>query len=90
MLDDVTVLVPLAVLIGSVRGFGSFVKKTLIAFFVIGSLPLSAFSQDEWRAPSPDLLDRARAILSSVPLIEGHNDLPSRLLDIEGLSLIHI
>ncbi len=85
MLDDVTeALVPLAVLIGSVRGFGSFVKKTLIAFFVIGSLPLSAFAQDEWRAPSPDLLDRARAILSSVPLIEGHNDLPSRLLDIEG------
>jgi len=43
-----------------------------------------AAQRDAGRSPDEELVERARTILSSAPLIEGHNDLPSRLLDIEG------
>ncbi len=51
-------------------------------------LAASAFGPRMVRAqlpePDPALLERARQILRSAPLVEGHNDLPSRLLDVEG------
>lgn len=38
----------------------------------------SALAQE----PSPELLERARALLREVPLIDGHNDLPTSLLEV--------
>ena len=52
-----------------------------LGLFVLATAP--AHTQDEWRNPDPALLERARAILRAVPLVEGHNDLPSGLLDLE-------
>ena len=51
---------------------------------ILARVPTPACAQDRWRTPDPVLLERARAILRAVPLIEAHNDLPSRLLEIEG------
>jgi membrane dipeptidase len=54
----------------------------VIVTAILIASPLRA--QDEWRHTDPGLLARARALLREAPLIEGHNDLPSRLLDFEG------
>ena len=55
----------------------------LVWLFALASIPAPAYAQDESRRPDPALLERARAILRAVPLIEGHNDVPSGLLDLE-------
>jgi len=55
-------------------------KCLSIALFVTLVIAQSARAQEEWRYPDPDLLARARALLAEVPLVEGHNDLPSQLL----------
>lgn len=47
------------------------------------SLP-PASAQDPWPEPDPALLERAKALPDEVPLIDGHNDLPSSLLDVAG------
>jgi membrane dipeptidase len=44
----------------------------------------STKAQEPWPEPGPELLSRARALLSQVPLIDGHNDLPSTLLETVG------
>ncbi len=41
-------------------------------------------AQEPWPDPDPGLLERARALLREVPLIDGHNDLPTSLLELEG------
>ncbi|MGH7482399.1 MAG: dipeptidase [Longimicrobiales bacterium] len=43
--------------------------------------------QRTWTAPPPNLVERARDVLREVPLIDGHNDLPSRLLEEFGGSM---
>jgi membrane dipeptidase len=43
-----------------------------------------ANAQESWPAPDPQLLNRARELLAQVPLIDGHNDLPSTLLETVG------
>jgi membrane dipeptidase len=40
--------------------------------------------QESWPAPDPKLLARAAALLEQSPLIDGHNDLPSKLLQRAG------
>jgi len=67
----------------SQRFFIGAAVRALIAVLALASVPSVATGQDEWRNPDPDHLERARAILRTVPLIEGHNDLPSGLLDLE-------
>ncbi len=54
----------------------------LILATVVLSAP--AFGQERWPDPDPRLLERARALLREVPLVDGHNDLPTRLLDEAG------
>jgi hypothetical protein len=44
----------------------------------------STNAQESWPDPDPELLSRARALLVQVPLIDGHNDLPSTLLETVG------
>jgi membrane dipeptidase len=43
-----------------------------------------ARAQERWPAPDPALLQQAREILESAPLVDGHNDLPSRLQQLYG------
>jgi membrane dipeptidase len=45
-------------------------------------LATSLFAQEEWPAPDPELLKQAKAILATAPLIDGHNDLPTVLLEL--------
>jgi membrane dipeptidase len=49
----------------------------LVTFLVAGA----ARAQDAGTAPDAALLERARALLREAPLIDGHNDLPSAILD---------
>jgi membrane dipeptidase len=46
----------------------------------LAAAPIAAQNQ----APDPQLLERARQILDRVPVIDGHNDLPSELLSRAG------
>lgn len=39
-------------------------------------------AQQPWTPPDDALVERARALLREVPLVDGHNDLPSRILEI--------
>ncbi len=57
------------------------------AFFPLVATILLAgpvLGQERWPPPDPQLLERARALLQEVPLIDGHNDLPSALLETVG------
>lgn len=44
----------------------------------------AAAAQESWTPPDAKLVARARAILEQVPLIDGHNDLPSQILENAG------
>ncbi|HET9985328.1 MAG TPA: dipeptidase [Longimicrobiales bacterium] len=46
--------------------------------------PRPAAAQERWAPPDSALLRQARELLESAPLIDGHNDLPSRLLELYG------
>ncbi|HEX5759873.1 MAG TPA: dipeptidase [Thermoanaerobaculia bacterium] len=50
---------------------------------VVLALSSAAAAQDggaaEWQPPPPALVERARALLEEVPLVDGHNDLPWEL-----------
>ncbi|HXV60423.1 MAG TPA: dipeptidase [Vicinamibacteria bacterium] len=50
-------------------------KAVTVALVVGSSVIVSA------QTPSPEMLERVRRLLQEVPLIDGHNDLPSSLLD---------
>ncbi len=54
------------------------VLMTALAFG--GGLPSQAHAQT-WTPPDAALIERARTILAAVPLIDGHNDLPSQILE---------
>jgi membrane dipeptidase len=41
-------------------------------------------SAQRWTPPSADLIERAKRILQEVPIIDGHNDIPSKLLESAG------
>ncbi len=43
--------------------------------------PVPGVAQQAWTPPDSAVIRRARAILESVPLVDGHNDLPSRILE---------
>ncbi len=63
-------------------------RRGLLPFVL--SLLMSAASlqgQQVWPAPDPDLLTRAKALLSEAPLIDGHNDLATSLLRVVGGNL---
>lgn len=55
-----------------------FCLSSLMAILLMGA---PARAQESWPEPEPELLERARSLLEQVPLIDGHNDLPSVLLD---------
>lgn len=57
---------------------------TLTLTAVLGEWHARANAQETWPEPDPALLERARALLKEVPLIDGHNDLPSSMLEFAG------
>ena len=50
----------------------------LIVPIALTVLPLQA--QERWPDPDPEILERAKALLREVPLIDGHNDLATTLV----------
>ena len=50
----------------------------LIVPITLTVLPLQA--QEGWPDPDPEILERAKALLREVPLIDGHNDLATTLV----------
>jgi membrane dipeptidase len=46
--------------------------------------PQSAHSQEKWVPPDPQLLEKAKELLRQVPLIDGHNDLATVLIETVG------
>jgi membrane dipeptidase len=68
------------------------VWRTIRVTFVLGGAaallpgpagPAPAAAQ-QWPDPAPELLSRARALLAEAPVFDGHNDLPSKILDEAG------
>jgi membrane dipeptidase len=58
-------------------------SPTIILIVLLFTVPVLA--QEEWPTPEPELLERAKTILEQAPLIDGHNDLPTQLLElVEG------
>jgi membrane dipeptidase len=61
---------------------GSFVVAAGLGLAIAAAmLPAGLAAQQRPAAPDPQLLERARRILREVPIIDGHNDLPSQLLE---------
>ncbi|HUG01687.1 MAG TPA: dipeptidase [Longimicrobiales bacterium] len=44
----------------------------------------------QWPDPDPELLARARAVLAETPVFDGHNDLPSQILNEAGADPLRI
>jgi membrane dipeptidase len=59
-------------------------RHAIVLALLVGSPLLAPGIAAPQSAPDPALLERARALLTEVPLIDGHNDLPSSLLDLAG------
>ena len=65
------------------HGLEGIVRLTgLFAIAVCLTFSSVAEAQERWPEPDPEMLARARALLAEVPLIDGHNDLPSSLIDL--------
>lgn len=43
---------------------------------------ITSMSAQDWPAPDPVLLERAKALLEEAPLIDGHNDIPTLLFEV--------
>ncbi|MBI4543953.1 MAG: membrane dipeptidase, partial [Gemmatimonadetes bacterium] len=56
------------------------IRLRLLVTITLG-LPTALPAQQAWQPPDARLLARARALLAQVPLVDGHNDLPSKLLE---------
>ncbi|MEJ2215767.1 MAG: dipeptidase [Gemmatimonadota bacterium] len=55
----------------------------MMVLALVGGFPSQGRGQT-WTPPDPALVEQARAILADVPLIDGHNDLPSHVLEDAG------
>ena len=58
-------------------------KFVLYALVMVAGSTGSIQAQ-QWTPPTADLIERARRILQAVPIIDGHNDIPSKLLESAG------
>ena len=54
----------------------------LLAVVAVVAVAAGAGAQPLPPGITPELVDRARELLRSVPFADGHNDLPSSLLDV--------
>src|SRR5688572_11370471 len=58
-------------------------RFVLCALVMVAGSTVSIQAQ-QWTPPPADLVERARRILQEVPIIDGHNDIPSKLLESAG------
>jgi membrane dipeptidase len=56
----------------------------IVAASTFCASPVLGQSKSSWTPPSADLIARATRILQEVPVIDGHNDIPSKLLEFAG------
>jgi membrane dipeptidase len=63
------------------RTIGAFWNLGLLGFLTLaaGAVPCLVTGEEASAAPDPALLARVRKVLASVPLVDGHNDLPWQL-----------
>jgi membrane dipeptidase len=47
----------------------------------LGVFMTSTVEAQQWTPPAAELIERARRILQTVPIVDGHNDIPSKLLE---------
>src|SRR5687768_1017004 len=59
---------------------GSIMRRWLTSGALLVTLTSGATAQ-QWTPPSAELVARARRILQAVPIVDGHNDIPSKLLE---------
>lgn len=59
-------------------------KRTLVFMGVVALLAPLGLAAQQWTPPSAELIERAKRILQEVPIIDGHNDIPSKLLEFAG------
>jgi len=57
------------------------IKKYISLMIAFHILAIPLFVQEKWTDPDQIFLERAKALLKAVPLIEGHNDLSSSILE---------
>jgi membrane dipeptidase len=58
-------------------------RSAIIIVLAVALCPMSLSAQD-WPAPDPEILERAKALLAEAPLIDGHNDIPTLLFEVFG------
>ena len=56
--------------------------RALSAVVLLSLIALPVFAQQSWPPPDPEQVEHARALLREVPLIDGHNDLATSLLEV--------
>src|SRR5688572_29211504 len=57
-------------------------KALMVSTMIIGVL--GGVARTAAQQPDPRLLERARRLLAEVPIVDGHNDLPSKVLELAG------
>lgn len=55
--------------------------KFLMICLATSAAAVPGLQAQAWTPPSAELIERARRILREVPVIDGHNDIPSKLLE---------
>jgi len=63
------------------------VRSALFSIVTAALLAGPVLGQERWPETDPQLLERVRALLREVPLIDGHNDLPNAILETAGSDL---
>jgi membrane dipeptidase len=61
-----------------------YVRVLFVTIAASSTWAVNGAAQQRWPEPDARLLERARRILAEVPVIDGHNDLPSQLLGNAG------
>src|SRR5262245_43029968 len=56
----------------------------VITCAVLGVFMTATAEAQQWTPPSAELIERAKRVLQAVPIIDGHNDIPSKLLEFAG------
>jgi membrane dipeptidase len=56
----------------------------VITCAVLGVFMTATAEAQRWTPPAAELVERAKRVLQAVPIIDGHNDIPSKLLEFAG------
>lgn len=68
-----------------------FLGQSVLGALALGLVrPAAALDARSSATASPELLERAKALLAKAPLIDTHNDLPSAIIDLSSGDLSHL